>query len=762
MAVLLFLAALVDLVAAVWVFRRRLAVGRISLTVLLGATGVWCAAYGLELVTVDPAVREFWGSFEFVGTTLLAPSWLTFVLEYTGRREQLTRARLGLLAVEPTVTMVVLILPWTHDMVRHFASNPREPVPAVEVGALYWPHFVYVNGLVLIALLILLVRLLRVSSLYRRQMAILLAAVVAPAASNVASSLQLPLADRYDPTPVTVSVGALILVWGAYRYRLLDLLPVARGATFDRIPDPVLVVDAYGRVVDRNPAAIRVLGSGADVGTTMKNLLQEHVVLLDATAAGAELRLEGESGPLEFDVVMSPLDDHCGRRAGQLVQLRDITARKQAERKLRWLADFDQLTQLPNRRHLVELLENAIGTATRDGGRVALLIIDLDRFKMINDSLGHPTGDQVLTGVGARLLEIRSLPTHSVAARFGGDEFAILLPGLNRQEAGEVGRSVLRSLGEPMRLGEHEVIVTASAGVAVWPDDGGDAEELFARADSAMYRAKARGRNRTEHGDALIDAAAAPRRDLGVDLWHALRQPGQLRLHYQPVVDLTTRAVTGFEALVRWKHPRLGLLPPSMFLPVAEAAGLMTELDRWVLERAARETTVRGPEAALPVNVNISAEIVTQGTLVRDVTRVLAETGLSPDLLVLEINERLIVDDVRAAAEELQEIRSLGVRLALDDFGVGHTSLTHLRRLPIAVLKVDRSLVCGLEDSQEDRRILEAVTSLAQILGLTVIAEGIEDEAQARLALAAGCTHGQGFLFGHAVEEQQFVLHPAH
>ncbi len=743
----LTLCALIDVVAAFRVWRRRLAIGRVSLTLLLFAAAVWCATYAMELITVGRASREFWGSLEFLGTTLLAPAWLMFVLEYLGRRDRLTRWLAVALAIEPLAVFAVLVNPRTHDLIRHFGPGPVAPVPVVEVGVLYWVHFAYVNALVIAGTALLTVRLLRVSSLYRRQSFILLAAVIFPLLGNLASSLQLPLADKYDPTPIAVSVGALVLVWGAFRYRLLDLIPVARGAAFDWILDPILVVDAYGRVVDRNPAAVRVLGSGAYVGTLIQNLLKEHIVLLDATASGAELRLETETGTFDFEIVMSPLDDHRGRRAGQLVQLRDITARKQAERRMRWLADFDQLTHLPNRRYLVEQLDRAIAKARREGGWTALVIIDLDRFKVINDSLGHPIGDQVLACVGQRLHWGR--PAGGTAARLSGDEFALVLPGLGGEGAALVGRGILATLAEPMQLGEHEVIVTASAGVAVWPDDGVTSEDLFSRADAALYRAKGRGRNRTEHSDLVIDAGAARRRELGVDLWHALRRE-ELFLQFQPLVELRTQEVGGVEALVRWQHPRHGVLQPSAFLPIAEEAGLAIDLDRWVLVEACRQAQRWALDGrAMPINVNVSAEMMRpgRGSLGTEVVDALDQSGLAPHLLIVEINELTIIEDAEGASAELQRVRSLGVRLALDDFGAGHTSLTHLRRLPIGVLKIDKSLISNLAESAEDRRILGAVTALAQILDLTVIAEGIESAAQADLVLAAGCQVGQGFLY---------------
>jgi diguanylate cyclase (GGDEF)-like protein/PAS domain S-box-containing protein len=749
---LLVLTALIDVAAAVGVRRRRSSTGRLSLAVVLAAAGVWCGAYGLELLAVGRDGQEFWGCLEYVGTTLLPPAWLIFVLEYTGRPERVTRRLLALLAIEPLAVLLVLLMPWTRGSFRHFGPGPPTPVPVIEVGPIYWGHFVWTQGLILTGTAILVLRLVRISSLYRRQNATLLGAVVFGSLGNLASSLQLPLADLYDPTPVAVSAGTWILVWGVFRYRLLDLLPVAHGAAFDRLVDPILVIDPYGRVVDRNPAAIRVLGAGADLGTPMQELLQEHVARLDATAEGAELKLDGPTGSIEFEMVMSPLDDHRGRRAGQLVQLRDITARKDAERRLRWLADFDQLTQLPNRRHLIQRLERAITRARREGGRCTLLVLDLDRFKVINDTLGHPVGDRVLACVGQRLLLAR--PEGGTAARLGGDEFAVVLPGVGLEGAAAAGRRVLAALADPMRLGEHEMIVTASVGVAVWPDDGADGEELLRRADAAMYRAKDHGRNRAEYSDPVVDAGSARRRELSVDLWHALRRD-ELYLQYQPLVQLRTGRVSGVEALVRWRHPEFGALPPSQFLPVAEEAGLMLDLDRWVLNEACRQAQEWARAGRpVPVNVNVSPEMLRPGraSLVGEVTSALETAGLPAGLLVIEINEQTVISDTDDVAAELHRVRRLGVRLALDDFGAGHTSLTHLRRLPIEILKIDQGLIANVAENGEDRRILTAVTALAQILDLTVVAEGIARVAQAEAVTAAGCHVGQGFLYSTPVD----------
>ena len=746
-AVLLLITAGLDGLAAVWVWRRRSAVGRHSVALLLVAAGIWCAAYGLELATTGRAVREFWGDSEYLGTTLLPPAWLAFALVYTGRRDQLTWRLAVALAVEPVALLVVLIDPATHDLVRSFRPGPLAAVPEVRLGPVYWMHFGYTNLLTAIGTVLLVARLIRVSSVYLRQSLTVVGAVALPLVGNAMSSFGLPFARRYDPTSVAVSLSGLVLVWGVFRYRLLELLPVARNLAFDRLGDPVLVVDAYGRVVDRNTAAARVLGSDAQIGAPLQELLKGRDALLEATATGPEIKLDRPAGTREFELLASRLEDRRGRASGQLVHLREITARKQAERRLRWLADYDEVTGLPNRRLLSDRMAQAIAHTRRAHGRCGVLVIDLDRFKLINDSLGHDLGDQVIAEVGLRLQAGRR--EEDTAARLGGDEFAVLLPEIaSREDASLVANRVLATLAEPMRMDGRELIITASVGVAVCPDDGASAQQLLSCADAAMYRAKAHGRNRLESGVSGSDETAADLLELGVELWHAPER-GEFRLLFQPLVDLTDGSIIGMEALLRWQHPRLGVLPPAAFLPLAETSGLTTQIDRWVLQQACRQANQWARSGwPVPVAVNVAAERFrdTPIRLSADVAMVLAQTELPPHLLILEISERTVINDADPVATELRDLRQLGVGLALDDFGAGNTSLTHMRRLPLGILKIDQDLVRGVGEDTDDSRILLAVTTLAHILGMTVIAEGVERPEQLSALRRCGCNAAQGFL----------------
>jgi diguanylate cyclase (GGDEF)-like protein len=769
MAALLLGSAAVDTLAAAWVQRRRSAVGGRALVILLAAAAVWCLAYGLELITVGRTGREFWGSLEFAGTVALPPAWLVFVLTYTGHRDRVSRPLIAALAVEPVLLLAVLAVPATHDLVRSFAPGLPAPVPSVRLGPVFWVHFAWTTAVSLAATVVLVVRLLRLSAAYRRQSITLAVAAAVPLLGNIASSFGIGPARTYDPTPLAASAGGLVLVWGAFQYRLLELLPAARTLAFERLGDPILVVDALGRVVDRNPSACRLLGPGAEIGSTLQDLLQRQAAVLDATSSGPELRMGEGPHAREYELVASGVNDHRGAHAGHLVHLRDITERKHAERHLRFLAENDPLTGLPNRRVLGDRLGQAIARCQRSQGLCALLLFDVDQFKAINDSLGHPMGDLVLAEVARRLQAGRR--DGDTVARLSGDEFAVLLPEVaDPGDAALAATRALTAIAEPMHLDGRTLRVTASAGVAVWPDDGWDARQLFGRVDAAMYRAKQHGRNqaRASHetrcpearpgpmdDDPAGTAAAVPvppglaeRWELGLDLRGA-EPRGELCLTFEPLVSLRDGTITGMQSQVRWHHPRHGTLRPQTFLPLAEDLGLAESIDRWLLAQACAQACrwTRGGRR-VPVSLRIPPRRLRPGGgLCADVAAVLGLTTLPPDLLVLQVREQDVVADPGAVAAELQALHALGVGLALDHFGAEHTSLTQLRRLPIGTLGLDRELVAAARAGGGGVRVLGAATTLAHLLGMTVVADAVDRPESLALLRHVGCDAGQGPLF---------------
>jgi len=427
----------------------------------------------------------------------------------------------------------------------------------------------------------------------------------------------------------------------------------------------------------------------------------------------------------------------------------DISDRKDLEDQLRHQALHDPLTGLPNRVLFVDRLSHALVRHQRADG-IAVLFVDLDDFKSINDTLGHAAGDQLLRLVADRLSSV--LRSEDTACRMGGDEFAFLLENADRDRAERVARRIIAKLGEPFRLGDRDATLSASIGVAmrnslVGDDAAQTADELLRDADTAMYAAKARGKELVEVFESGMDKPVARRRELRSALDRALELDDELFLEYQPIVDMRTRSLMGLEALVRWQHPQLGRLMPADFIMLAEETGLIGRLGEWVLRRACADLA----HDDVLVSVNISAHQLGDGALPRLVADVLAESGLPPSRLLLELTESTLASAGAGAETELTSVQRLGVRIALDDFGSGYSSLEYLGRLPIDILKIDRSLVERVHEERQRQEVMRAIGHIADKLDLETIVEGVEHEAQRQALLALGFRRAQGFLFSRAV-----------
>ncbi len=437
---------------------------------------------------------------------------------------------------------------------------------------------------------------------------------------------------------------------------------------------------------------------------------------------------------------------------------RHRSARLDDQKKLSYLARFDPLTGLINRFLFGDRLQGAIARARRDGGLVALMFLDLDEFKAVNDRFGHATGDALLKQVAKRL-EASVRESDSVA-RLGGDEFTVILEGNHRvEDAGHVATKILKALEVPYTVGHRELHVTASIGIALYPIDGDDAEALLRDADIAMYSAKAAGRNTYQYFTPELREQTSERLRVIDELRHALEAGDQLELMYQPKIDALEPRIIGVEALVRWNHPKLGKVQPARFVPLAEETDLIIPLGEWVLFEACRQMKA-WEDAGLvdvTVSVNVSSRQLRRGSLVETVAAALDQSGLDPGLLEIELTEGTLVDDTELARRTLERLRSMGVRIAIDDFGTGYSSLSYLQRFSIDALKIDRAFVRDIIGNDDAAALSAAIIGLAKSLRLDVIAEGVETTDQLQLLMDLGCSKMQGFLVSRPLAPGAFV-----
>ncbi|WP_018413115.1 putative bifunctional diguanylate cyclase/phosphodiesterase [Methyloversatilis thermotolerans] len=463
-----------------------------------------------------------------------------------------------------------------------------------------------------------------------------------------------------------------------------------------------------------------------------------------------------------------PVRDEFGRVVRIEGVTQDVTEREQAERRMRFLAYHDSLTGLANRQMFREMLDHTIARSGRSGKRCALLYLDLDRLKRINDSFGHTLGDQILREVASRLTSsLRSADViareesahEEVVARLGGDEFTVLLTELARpDDAARVAARICAELSRPLQVAHIELVVTASVGIAIFPDNGGDPETLLRHADMAMYAAKQRGRNTYEFFTEAMQLQAVERLSLEQDLARAL-ESGQFELHYQPQVDAASGRIVSAEALLRWLHPERGMVSPVQFIPVAEETGLIGPLGEWVVLDACRHIAkwLADGVPAVPVAVNLSAHNFRSDSLLTSIAHALESTGIPPQYLHIELTESAIMQEPEEAKLTLEALKAMGLKLSIDDFGTGYSSLSTLKQYPIDLLKIDRSFVRDLPDDASSASIVEAILALARALDLGVVAEGVETAQQRDFLAGHDCGLMQGYLFSKPLPGPAFI-----
>jgi diguanylate cyclase (GGDEF)-like protein/PAS domain S-box-containing protein len=513
----------------------------------------------------------------------------------------------------------------------------------------------------------------------------------------------------------------------------------------DAAVEGLVVIDGE-TIVDANRSFLKLAGY-SDVETAPRGLsamlpdLDLAALPMIEDAAGTETRLRRANGEsCDVELLIRPLS---WRGADlRILAVRDISERKEAAARIAHLAYHDALTGLPNRAVFTEHLARTVQKAGQSGEPVAVICIDLDGFKAVNDIYGHPAGDELLIGVAHRLRSV--VQGNELLARLGGDEFALVQSGgLQPNDAGLLSQRVLAALAQPFSLGRQNVRISGSVGVAMFPLDAANPTDLIKNADMALYRGKAEGRGLARFYEAAMDEALRQRRQLESDLRVAIDNE-ELAVHYQPLADLESGGIIGFEALLRWTHPQLGPISPVTFIRLAEESGLIIALGEWVLREACREAAKWSPP--LKLAVNISPLQFMQDDLVAEIQGILAETGLAPSRLDLEVTEGLLIKDAESALVTLRRLKMLGVQISMDDFGTGYSSLSYFRMFPFDKVKIDQSFVQDMTTNPQSRAIIRSVIGLGRGLGVPVVAEGVETTEQLDALRAEGCDQVQGFL----------------
>lgn len=574
--------------------------------------------------------------------------------------------------------------------------------------------------------------------------------------------------ERQDGTAIIV--GALRDI--SVRKDIEDKLRQA-SVVYSTIAEGIMILDDHGRITSVNPAFCQMTGYQLD--EIEGKMPEEFLIVRQEQDPDYRTLAASSSGNWSNEGVckcsdgriFNALQQVCVVRdeQGQALQfvhtISDLSAIRATEKQLVYLAYHDSLTRLPNRRMFMDRLKHAMAAADRSGHYCALLFIDLDDFKTLNDTLGHDMGDLLLQEVAARLT--RGVRECDTVARLGGDEFVVMLEQLGKDQASaiayteNIAHKLIARLDQEYQLGVHDYRCTPSVGATVFLGTQQHAEELIKQADIAMYQSKRGGRNQLSLFDPRMQQSLIKRASIEAELQRALER-NELRLFYQVQVDVWRQAI-GAEALLRWNHPTLGSVPPVEFIPIAEETGLILPIGHWVLKTACQQIQAwqSHPKTAhLVLAVNVSVKQLRQKNFCASVLGLIERFQIPPNLLKLEITESMLLDEVEETIKTMLTLNSVGIRFSMDDFGAGYSSLQYLRRLPLEQLKIDRSFIQDLENSSNDRTIVRTIITMAQSLNIDVIAEGVETEAQRELLQSKGCIHYQGFLFGKPVEIEQF------
>ncbi|HEY5556970.1 EAL domain-containing protein [Acetobacterium sp.] len=734
---------------------------------------IWSFTAALYLSADDEATCIFWFKLSSIGALLFVGIVLHFFLKYTHKEKLLKQWWVYIVLYLPSIIFSYMQMTSDFFVKAYFHGSNGWIISARTDSLWFWASIAYTIVYVGVCVLISYrYQKTAISQRERKQARIL---IVSSAASLLTGMIIdvftfILRSDIPDISTIAGAVWSVGIYYAIVKYKLMAMTPALIAENlFQTIIDSVILTDPKGIILSVNPETQKLLGYNQKelVGEPLERIFFSDSqsnnaniseLLNTCPVRGVEASIISKNGvKIPIILSISECEDNYDTRIGFVLASKDVTEYKNAEKKIQYLATHDSLTGLPNRLLFTQLLHHAIQSAKRHKQQLAVFFIDLDRFKIINDTKGHAAGDQLLQEIATRYKH--SLRASDVVSRQGGDEFVILIEDVHKLGDLElVAANILASTLKPVVLLDDECRVTASIGISLYPKDGDDEQSLMKNADIAMYYAKEEGKNNFQFYSKDIQSQSTGRLAIETNLRYALER-NELYLHYQAKTDVKTGIITGVEALLRWQSPILGAVTPTQLIPVAEATGMIIPIGKWVLKTACAQNVAWQKEGlpAVCMAVNLSLRQIADDNLIDDIKAALNDSGLAANLLELEITESTIMSNPTRMLAVLVKIKSLGVRLSIDDFGTGYSSLSKLKHFPIDTLKIDRSFVRNIPENAEDKAITHAIIAMGRNLGLTVIAEGVETVEQLNFLKEQSCDEMQGYFFSKPIEPERFA-----
>ena len=733
----------------------------------------WSFTSALYIIAVDKAACILWYKLSSVGFYLFIGIVLHFFLLYAKKDKLLKQWWVYVFVYLPCIVLAYEEITVDFYAKSYIQGRNGWTVIARTDSMWFWVSIIYVMGYIVLCVLICYrVQKKAVAHREKKQAGALAitGAISLLTGMSIVVFVSVLALDIPDVTPISGTVWSVGIFYAIIKYRMMAMTPsfIAENL-FQTIIDSVILTNPDGIILSVNPETQTLLGYNEHdlIGQPLERIFLSDRELNSpgisdllniCPVRNMETFVVTRSG-VNIPIILSISEcrDKYDTRIGFVLASKDITEYKHAEEKIQYLATHDSLTGLPNRLMFTQLLNHSIQSAKRNNWKLAVFFIDLDRFKIINDTKGHEVGDQLLQEIAARYKQ--TLRAVDVVSRQGGDEFVILIEDFDKlSDIERIANNILTITYKPIILQGDECRVTVSIGVSLYPQDGEEAQLLMKHADIAMYYAKEEGKNNFQFFSKDIQSRSTGRLVIETNLRLALER-NELSLHYQAKVNFKTGIITGVEALLRWQNPQLGSVTPTQFIPVAEESGIIVSIGKWVLRTACAQNAAWKKQGlpAVCMAVNLSLRQLTDINLLDDIRAALHDSGMAPNLLELEITESMIMSNPAKMMEVLVSIKKMGVRLAIDDFGTGYSSLAQLKHFPVNTLKIDRSFIRNVPGNTEDNAIAHAIITMGESLGLTVVAEGVETIEQMNYLKEQSCDEMQGFYFSRPVVPEQFA-----